>query len=125
MALHHCFFGSTAVVDAVSGFSYSEDGVTWHNSWRQPYSFNVTVANGSSLRLTTRERPKLLLDPETKAILGMYNGGRDAHGTRDGGKGKLGTDWTFTLFQRVRQAPRRPGSRVTTLDHRTADPGTV
>ena len=98
--LHHCFGGGTASNPAVSSFSYSRDGLVWTTSFRQPYGYTVAVADGTTYTLTTRERPKLLLDADLQPA-GLYNGARNAHGTKDQGKGKLGTDWTFTHFQSV------------------------
>ena len=42
------------------------------------------------------------LDKSTKEIVGLYSGRRDFHSIRQGGKGKLGTGWRFSLFHRVR-----------------------
>ena len=65
---------------------------------------NLTLTDGSVVTLTTRERPKLLLDPDTLHPVGLYNGARSDHGTGKGGKGGLGFDWTFTLYQPIRRA---------------------
>lgn len=47
---------------AISGHSFSADGLRWHSSCVQPY-FNVAnVSDGSVVRMSTRERPKLIFD---------------------------------------------------------------
>lgn len=93
--LHHCFFGG-----GMSGFSYSRDGVNWRTSYQQPYNFTVAYTDGTVRNLTTRERPKLLLDADLNPA-GLFNGARVDHGTGMGGKGTAGTDWTFTHFQPI------------------------
>ena len=60
---------------------------------------NITYTDGSTATLTTRERPKLVLDQHLHPI-GLFNGVHDAH-SGAGGKGRCGTDWTYTLFQPI------------------------
>ena len=50
---------------AISGHSFSSDGLVWHSSSVQPF-FNVAnVTDGSQVIMSTRERPKLLFDETT------------------------------------------------------------
>lgn len=47
---------------AISGHSFSTDGLSWHLASVQPY-FNVAnVTDGSQIVMSTRERPKLIFD---------------------------------------------------------------
>ena len=43
----------------VSAHAFSEDGLAWHFSPRQPYNTSVALDDGTSFITPTRERPKL------------------------------------------------------------------
>lgn len=50
----------------ISGHAYSRAGLgNWTLSPTEPFSFKLTYDDGTTGLLSTRERPKLLLDPKT------------------------------------------------------------
>lgn len=74
----HVFFHTYTMDDAVggcklpscdpysiSGHSFSRDGAAWFSSAVQPYGALVNVSDGSVLAVSTRERPKIVVDPAT------------------------------------------------------------
>ena len=72
--------------------AYSRDGVNWTRSDEPPYSTHVPFADGSSIRLTRRERPELVL-----SALGQpryfSSGAQETHG-----------DHSYTLVMKVNAA---------------------
>jgi len=59
---------------SISGHSFSRDGLRWTVSPLQPY-FNVAnFSDGSSLRMSTRERPHLIFAPDGVTPLALSNG---------------------------------------------------
>lgn len=59
---------------AISGHSFSEDGLTWFSSYEQPYFNTVNITDGSVVQMSTRERPKLLFDPVSGLPTHLSNG---------------------------------------------------
>eukprot|EP00947_MAST-08B_sp_MAST-8B-sp1_P005946 g5946.t1 len=58
----------------ISGHAFSRDGLTnWTVSPTEPYSFSVQYDDGTTGLMSTRERPKLLFDPETREPTHLYN----------------------------------------------------
>ncbi|CAJ1941984.1 unnamed protein product [Cylindrotheca closterium] len=47
--------------DVVASHAFSADGIDWHLSKERPYGTQLTLANGKSITLATRERPKPLM----------------------------------------------------------------
>ena len=47
---------------AISGHSFSRDGLVWTSSNTQPFFNTANVSDGSVVQMSTRERPKLLFD---------------------------------------------------------------
>jgi hypothetical protein len=75
-ALFHVWSEALAptCVDAnVSAHAFSEDGVSWYFSPRQPYNTTVALDDGTSFITPTRERPKLLFGPDGEPTH-LYNG---------------------------------------------------
>jgi hypothetical protein len=69
-ALHvlwHTYTMDGIVPYSVSGHSFSADGLTWHSSNVQPYGATANVTDGTVLAMSTRERPKVVFDPDTGA----------------------------------------------------------
>jgi hypothetical protein len=58
----------------VSGHLFSADGLTWGMGAEQPYTGHVAFTDGSSLTMTTRERPKLMFDPVSGEPTHLLNG---------------------------------------------------
>lgn len=62
----HQFFHTYTLNDtdptSISGHSFSADGIKWHPSCVQPYFNTANVTDGSVVRMSTRERPKLLFN---------------------------------------------------------------
>ena len=54
---------SSCVNSTVSMHTFSLDGHTWHAGAEQPYTTQVLTASGT-VTVSTRERPKLLFDPQ-------------------------------------------------------------
>jgi len=54
---------------AISGHSFSRDGLSWTSSSTQPYFNLVNVSDGSVVRMSTRERPKLRVHARAPALL--------------------------------------------------------
>lgn len=52
----------SCVNSTVSGHAFSRDGLVWQGSPEQPFGNLVRFADGSSMLVSTRERPKLLWD---------------------------------------------------------------
>jgi hypothetical protein len=50
---------------AISGHSFSRDGAVWFSSATQPFSSLVNVSDGSVLAVSTRERPKVVVNPDS------------------------------------------------------------
>jgi hypothetical protein len=59
----------------------------------------VNHTDGSMSTYSTRERPKLFLDPVTSYPLALFNG---VAGVPGGDKDICGEDWSFTLVQPIR-----------------------
>jgi hypothetical protein len=57
---HNCLPGHDGAV--VSGHYFSEDGLAWFTSPTQPYGNTIALDDGSTMLLTTRERPKMLFN---------------------------------------------------------------
>lgn len=57
----------------VSAHAFSEDGLSWHFSPRQPYNTTVALDDGTSFVTPTRERPKLFFGPDGEPSH-LYNG---------------------------------------------------
>jgi len=47
---------------AISGHSFSRDGLAWNKSSTQPFFNTANVSDGSVVQMSTRERPKLIFD---------------------------------------------------------------
>ena len=58
----------------VSGHHFSANGLDWHASRIEPYTNKVEYTNGSTITVATRERPKLIFDPETEEITHLSTG---------------------------------------------------
>ena len=71
-ALHHWQTGYRNRLNN-GGHSYSRDGIQWTFSQTTAYTENITWTNGSYTIVGRRERPALLLDPETKAPLALFS----------------------------------------------------
>jgi hypothetical protein len=52
----------TCVNSTVSGHYFSRDGLSWTASPFEPYGNEVHFTDGSSMLVSTRERPKLIFD---------------------------------------------------------------
>ena len=59
---YQTFTAQTCVNSTVSAHAYSEDGFVWYSNPEQPYSTQVQMAGGSTVTVSTRERPKLFFD---------------------------------------------------------------
>lgn len=57
---------------AVSGHYFSPDGMTWAASPNAPYGNHVDFTDGSSMVVSTRERPKLVFDSAGGYWVGMW-----------------------------------------------------
>ena len=49
---------------AISGHSFSRDGLNWFRSPTQPYFTTANVSDGSVVQMSTRERPKLIFNAD-------------------------------------------------------------
>jgi len=98
--LTHVWQGTgSKYADRVGGFAYSKDGITWVKSPIAPFDNKVVHAGGATTAYTTRERPKLYLDPKDGTTpLALFNG---VGGVPGGDKDICGQDWTFTLAQPI------------------------
>jgi len=65
---------TTCTNSTVSGLAFSRDGLHWLFSESEPYTNVVAFADGSELVVPTRERPKILFDPVTRAPKYLFNG---------------------------------------------------
>ena len=80
----------------VAGFAWSHDALHWHRSAVPPFDNVVTYVDGSTSRLSTRERPKLLFDEKARPV-GLFSGA-SANPPPWGCKIKPGVDSTYTLY---------------------------
>jgi hypothetical protein len=53
---------------AISGHSFSADGLRWYSSCVQPYFNTANVTDGSTVRMSTRERPKLIFGADGEPV---------------------------------------------------------
>jgi len=53
----------------VGGHAYSQDGINWVFSNTRAYTHLVTWTDGSSINMTRRERPQLLLDSKRTPLV--------------------------------------------------------
>jgi len=91
----------THYADRVAGFAYSRDGINWIRSPTPPFDNKVTHVGGIQSAYTTRERPKIFLEPKDRtSLVALFNG---VAGVPGGNKDKCGEDWTFTLAQPIAQ----------------------
>ena len=62
----------------MGGHFFSRDGLSWHEAWTDnvttwAYNSTVELTNGSSLNFERRERPQVLLDPQSGELQCLYN----------------------------------------------------
>eukprot|EP01062_Namystynia_karyoxenos_P015553 TRINITY_DN15641_c0_g1_i1.p2 TRINITY_DN15641_c0_g1~~TRINITY_DN15641_c0_g1_i1.p2 ORF type:complete len:508 (+),score=161.14 TRINITY_DN15641_c0_g1_i1:98-1525(+) len=97
------------VTSTVSAHAYSVDGRTWRMSPRQPYTTQVAVSWAGTLTVSTRERPKLLIDGEGRKTH-LVNGVCSA--TACPGEAPCVNckykHWDYTLVQPFVQTPAPP-----------------
>jgi hypothetical protein len=81
------------------GHSWSTDGVEWSEPRVGAYNTTVLFTDGTNMTCTRRERPQMILDPETGVPIAMTSGvvGCPPFGVYKGG------DDCFTLIQAVVQ----------------------
>jgi len=83
----------------VGGFAYSLDMTNWVRSPIAPFDNKVTDTNGKVTAYTTRERPKVFIDPTNGYTLkALFNG---VAGVPNGDKDTCGQDWSFNLVQPI------------------------
>ena len=75
--------------------AYSRDGFSWKVSEVLAYNGTVTFHDGSTVSFSKRERPHLLLDPETRAPLALSTGVMQF--------GEHIDDYSWTLVQEILQ----------------------
>lgn len=75
---------------------FSRDSQTWSISLTPVYTHEVTMHDGSTQELQTRQRPQLIFDPATGQPTTLFNGA-----SFEGGNGDL-HDFTHTLAFRFR-----------------------
>ena len=86
MLMHHLF---NHVGDPVGAHAFSRDAITWTKSDVLPYTTFVPFSDGSSVNLTRRERPELVLSAKGQPRY-LSSGAQEVHG-----------DHTYTLVMRV------------------------
>jgi len=94
--------GHECVNSTVSAHAFSADGFSWHMSATSPYGTQVALANGTTVTVATRERPKLWFDAEGK-MTHLFNGVCSAedcpNGPSTGCVDCKYANWDYTLVQ--------------------------
>jgi hypothetical protein len=70
----HALFHSLGACADVGCHAFSRDGAAWTLSPTPAYGLNVSFADGSRTAFTRRERPQLVLDPDSGAPTHLING---------------------------------------------------
>lgn len=86
----------------VSAHSFSADGSRWHMSAVPPYGTQVRLADGSTVTVATRERPKLFFDAagkKTHLINGVCSAPNCPNGPSTGCVDCKYGSWDYTLVQ--------------------------
>lgn len=92
----------SCVKSTVSAHLFSRDGRTWKSHRTQPYTTQVPLSDGSTMAVSTRERPKLFFDSKGR-MTHLFNGVCSAHacppplGPKTGCVDCKYDNWDFTL----------------------------
>jgi hypothetical protein len=98
-ALLHGLGGCGAGAAGVGCHAFSADGARWTLGSAPAYNFTVRFSDGSNTTFRRRERPHLVLDPDTGAPTHLINGVQPPQGLQPaGGQG----DYAYTIVVPLR-----------------------